>query len=68
MTAKDLFRILTAKGCGKIRQKGSHVIFRCGECQTVIPMHAGDDIKAGTLRAIEKQLEPCLGRGWLTKK
>lgn len=31
-------------------------------------MHAGDDIKAGTLRAIEKQLEPCLGRGWLTKK
>jgi predicted RNA binding protein YcfA (HicA-like mRNA interferase family) len=32
---------------------------------TVVPVHAGEDIGAGLLRAIEKQLTPCLGSGWL---
>ena len=50
-----------------VRRKGSHVIYRTdGGCQTVVPMHAGD-IPAGTLRAIERQLEPCLGKGWLSR-
>jgi predicted RNA binding protein YcfA (HicA-like mRNA interferase family) len=31
---------------------------------TTVPQHAGD-IPAGTLRAIERDLEPALGRGWL---
>jgi predicted RNA binding protein YcfA (HicA-like mRNA interferase family) len=32
---------------------------------TTIPRHQGEDIAVGTLRAIERQLEPCLGRRWL---
>lgn len=49
----------------QVRRKGSHAIYRTpGGCQTVVPMHAGD-IPAGTLRAIERQLERCLGKGWL---
>ncbi|MCA1845108.1 MAG: type II toxin-antitoxin system HicA family toxin [Actinobacteria bacterium] len=49
-----------------MRQRGSHVIVRCpGGCQTVVPVHAGEDIPTGTLRAIERALEPCLGEGWL---
>jgi predicted RNA binding protein YcfA (HicA-like mRNA interferase family) len=47
-----------------VRQSGSHVIVRAGTCQTVVPKHGGD-IPAGTLRAIERDLEECLGKGWL---
>jgi predicted RNA binding protein YcfA (HicA-like mRNA interferase family) len=31
---------------------------------TTVPQHAGD-IPAGTLRAIERDLEPAFGKGWL---
>jgi predicted RNA binding protein YcfA (HicA-like mRNA interferase family) len=31
---------------------------------TTVPQHSGD-IPAGTLRAIERDLEPVLGKGWL---
>jgi hypothetical protein len=31
---------------------------------TTVPQHTGD-IPAGTLRAIERDLEPALGKGWL---
>ena len=59
-------RILERLGCTRLRQRGSHVIVRCpGGCQTVVPVHAGEDISTGTLRAIERSLEPCLGKGWL---
>lgn len=65
MTAKELRRILKAKGCVEVRQNGSHLMVRCGNCPTVIPVHAGEDIGPGLLRKIERQLEPCLGKGWL---
>lgn len=65
MTARELRRILKARGCVEIRQSGSHLVVRCGKCQTVVPVHAGDSIGPGLLRAIVRQLEPCLGKGWL---
>jgi predicted RNA binding protein YcfA (HicA-like mRNA interferase family) len=55
------------------RQVGSHrrnvVIFTDGaaaemKAATTVPQHAGD-IPAGTLRAIERDLEAALGKGWL---
>jgi len=33
-----------------------------------VPVHAGEDLKPGTLRAIERDLEPCLGEHWLRKR
>ncbi|MDQ6877669.1 MAG: hypothetical protein M3082_08195 [Candidatus Dormibacteraeota bacterium] len=36
-----------------------------GKCRTTVPVHRGQDLPAGTLRAIERDLEPCLGRRWL---
>lgn len=65
MRAKELERILKALGAEFVRQKGSHRVWRVGTCQTVVPAHAGEDIKPGTLKAIEAQLAPCLGKGWL---
>lgn len=46
-----------------MRQKGSYLIIRCGN-RTATPVHSGEDLKPGTLRAIERQFEPCLGKGW----
>jgi predicted RNA binding protein YcfA (HicA-like mRNA interferase family) len=34
---------------------------------TTVPVHAGEDIGPGLLRHIERDLEPCLGKGWFKK-
>lgn len=52
-----------------VRQgKGSHSLYGADRdgvnVQTVVSMHSGD-IPTGTLRAIERDLEPVLGKGWL---
>jgi predicted RNA binding protein YcfA (HicA-like mRNA interferase family) len=60
-------RILRALGAEERAGKGSHVRFTIGPCSTTVPNHQGEDIKKGTLAAIEANLEPCLGRGWLKK-
>ncbi|MGH9188616.1 MAG: type II toxin-antitoxin system HicA family toxin [Acidimicrobiales bacterium] len=43
-----------------VRHRGSHVVVRCGECQTTVPVHAGRDIPRGTMGAIRRHLRPCL--------
>ena len=48
-----------------VRQRGSHVRVRCNDCETTVPVHAGEDLPPGTLRAIERDLDPYLGRMWL---
>jgi predicted RNA binding protein YcfA (HicA-like mRNA interferase family) len=65
MKSRELLRLLRRLGCYEIRRRGSHVIVRCGDCQTVVPVHPGEELRTGTLRAIERQLEPCLGNRWL---
>ncbi len=66
MTGKDLLRRLVREfGCQEVRQKGSHVRVRCGDCFTTIPVHAGEGLRAGLLASIRRDLEPCLGKGWL---
>ena len=66
MTSKDLLRLLRRLGCVEVRQDGSHKRVRCGKCSTTVPVHAGEDLGRGLLRSIERDLEPCLGKGWLT--
>jgi len=65
MTGSDILRRLRKLGCVEVRRKGSHVRVECGRCATIVPVHAGKDLPPGTLRAIERDLEPCLGKGWL---
>ena len=65
VTGRDLLRVLRGLGCVERRQRGSHVIVQCGTCQTVVPVHAGEDLGPGLLRAIERDLAPCLGQDWL---
>lgn len=56
-----------------VRQVGSHRRYVLAftdekgadvKATTTVPQHAGD-IPAGTLRAIERDLEAVLGKGWL---
>lgn len=66
MTGRQVLKAVERLGCTRLRQRGSHVIVRCpGGCQSVVPVHGSEDIPIGTLRSIERALEPCLGKGWL---
>ena len=67
MTARDLRKILKSLGCVEVRQKSSHLVVQCGQCLTVIPVHKGEDLGKGLLRAIERDLEACLGKAWLKR-
>lgn len=68
MTARELRAILRALGCIELRQHGSHVRIQCGKCFSTVPVHAGEDLGPGLLRAIERDLEPCLGKRWLRRQ
>lgn len=65
MKLRALRKLLADLGCEEVRQDGtSHLIIRCGNCQTTVPIH-GTEVPPGTLRAIRDHLAPCLGKGWL---
>ena len=65
MNARQVLRRVVDLGGEIVRQKGSHVRVRVGSCFATVPDHGCRDIPAGTLRAIERQLAPFLGEGWL---
>ena len=67
VTGRRLLAILRQHGCEVLRQKGSHVRVRCGRCVTTVPLHAGENLGPGLLRAIERDVTPCLGKGWLRR-
>jgi predicted RNA binding protein YcfA (HicA-like mRNA interferase family) len=71
--AREVNRRVERLGGMMVRQVGSHRRYvatyanaagREITVATTVPQHAGD-IPAGTLRAIERDLEPAFGRGWL---
>jgi predicted RNA binding protein YcfA (HicA-like mRNA interferase family) len=74
MRAREVNRRIERAGGIMTRQVGSHRRYvltyvdpATGEEQqvaTTVAQHAGD-IPTGTLRAIERDLEPALGKGWL---
>ena len=66
MTASAVARRLRKLGVAYREARGSHRLYRIKDCTTVVPMH-GADLPKGTLRKIEKDLEPCLGEKWLTQ-
>jgi len=73
MTARELIRLIERNGGVLLRQRGSH-----RQCEaratladgteitarTTVAQHVGD-VRPGTLRAIERDLEPVFGKGWL---
>ena len=71
--AREVNRKIERLGGVMIRQVGSHRRYMLAftddtgteaKAATTVPQHAGD-IPIGTLRAIERDLEAALGKGWL---
>lgn len=71
--AREVSRRIERLGGVMARQVGSHrryvvTYIDAGGSETrvstTVPQHQGD-IPPGTLRAIERDLEPAFGRGWL---
>lgn len=67
MKANELLKLLRKLGCSEVRQKGSHIRVQCGKCFSTVPVHSGEELGKGLLRAIERELEPCLGKGWMKR-
>lgn len=66
MRPSEVIRVIEQLGGEKVRQRGSHARMRAGDCYTTVPVH-NRDLPKGLIRAIERDLEPCLGEGWLRK-
>ena len=68
MRAREVNRIIEAKGGQHVRTVGSHKRYRVTAggvtASTAVPQHPGD-IPTGTLRKIESDLVPARGRRWL---
>jgi len=66
--AREVNRRIERRGGQHVRTVGSHRRYRLTRdgvtASTAVPQHPGD-IPDGTLRKIEKDLEPVLGKGWL---
>ncbi len=58
VTAKDIIRVLERKGFIKVRQSGSHAIFRHSNgLRTTVPIHSTKNIGKGLLKQIMKDAE-----------
>lgn len=66
MRPGEVIRAIEKLGGVRVRQKGSHVRMRVGDCFTTVPVHPRD-LPKGLLRGIERDLEPCLGARWLRR-
>ena len=73
MRAREVNREIERRGGWVDRQVGSHRRFKAeyaredgsaGTVFTAVPQHPGD-IPTGTVRKIEKDLEPAFRKGWL---
>ncbi|MDP4013141.1 MAG: type II toxin-antitoxin system HicA family toxin [Candidatus Nanopelagicales bacterium] len=73
MNAREVNRRIESLGGVAVSQRGSHRKYRASRtlpdntvitAQTVVAQHRGD-IAIGTLRAMERQMEPVFGKGWL---
>lgn len=66
--ARDVNRIIESRGGEHVRTVESYKRYRVignnTTTSTAVPQHPGD-IPTGTLRKIQKDLEPALGRKWL---
>ncbi|QTV79498.1 type II toxin-antitoxin system HicA family toxin [Microbacterium sp. NIBRBAC000506063] len=71
MKAREVITKITSQGGELIRQRGSHRFFRIEVngvvAHTTVSGKDRDDIPAGLLSKIDRDLAPALGKGW-TKK
>ncbi len=69
MKAREVNRRIERLGGIHTRTRGSHFRYEVTTtdgitAKTSVPQHSGD-VPIGTLRGIEKDMEPAFGKGWL---
>lgn len=68
MRAREVNRKIENLGGVHVRTVGSHKRYRVERngvtASTAVPQHPGD-IPKGTMRKIQADLQPALGKGWL---
>ncbi len=69
MKPREVCRRIERLGGVPVAGRGSHRAYVVeygvsGRCRTSVPWHVRD-IAPGTLRGIERDLEPAFGKGWL---
>ena len=58
VTGVEMARLLVRLGFTQLRQKGSHAYFRHPDGRaTVVPLHKGETIGRGLLRAILREID-----------
>ncbi len=67
MTPREVTRIIERNGGVLLRQRGSHRQYEARATRADGTEVTGD-IRPGTLHAIERDLEPAFGKGWLTQR
>jgi len=67
--AAQVIKRITELGGVQIGQRGSYRTFTATNggvtAQTTVPDHGARDLGPGLVRAIERQMEPVFGKGWL---
>jgi predicted RNA binding protein YcfA (HicA-like mRNA interferase family) len=53
ISGKEAVRVFERLGFRTVRQRGSHVVLRRGECGCVVPLHSS--VAPGTLRSAIRQ-------------
>jgi len=53
ISGAEALKIFERLGFHKVRQRGSHVVIRCGDKGTVVPLHSS--LAPGTLRGAIRQ-------------
>lgn len=74
LTAREVVRRIEELGGYHVRTKGSHATYEAIttdqdgnamiRARAQVPMHGGD-MAPGTVRSIQRQLQPVFGEGWL---
>lgn len=68
MKAREVVSRIEALDGYFVRQSGSHAMYRATvggvTCTTTVSRHSGD-IPKGTLAAIQRDMAPVFGKGWL---
>lgn len=59
LKARDVIRVLKALGFEFVRQRGSHAFYQNPNTSrtTLVPIHGGEDIDRGLLRAILREID-----------
>jgi predicted RNA binding protein YcfA (HicA-like mRNA interferase family) len=57
ISGKEMVRFLEREGFEIVRVRGSHHFMQKENLRTSVPVHAGKDLKVGTLRSILRDIQ-----------